>query len=896
LRTLALASVIAALYPVPSLANCALEPSAKSSPENVGNEDFAAGCLPNGARYVIDRNPALPGSLLLSVNGGSDDELLGQSAAAHVIEHVGLAEYAGERTEYLRLLEARKILFLNGSTSYKSTDFAINLGPGFTAEDHETVAGLVRWWLTSIPISKSSIERERASVAAEGNSSWSLKPLFDIGRTLYGSRVGNGMERSYKEVGQLEPEAAEAFYRKWYRPDLATIVITGDVDVARWKAALASTVGTIPVSSAPNPRPNGRLLSSQFIQPVPGAPNRFLSVVADDAKELRVILASKRPALKADGEAAALRLALIREIVGEALNASAIDGSIVMQNSAFMASDADVEPLSLSAVLPVIEGQDYSPEISAKVEAGVARLRSLKDFGFTNGEIFKAKRRAAMSTAAVPIVSLLGYRDAALANHISRRLSDTERAKLIEAISPEEINSYLAATINVETDFDIAIAGPSSAKVETSLIEAARSGYALAMKYELARPVDRPFIKAFASPLAVPPAAREYRELDGNTAIFSLPGGQKIILKHIPSDAKNGGLALLASGQGMADAPATLKKAGIHNLSSSLSYTPPGVDGAAAKDFVEIEGLKFGIDIAPSGTVIRIRKTGGDMEALFQAARMALKRPTGEVPVIAYTDGIAMRYGANPKRAIVPDYAIVGDSLKKFDPQAIVVVGNFDLREARDLTMRYLGDLGPIAKRKRATAATMPIEALGEVYRTVEPREGGNVQVRQIFSAAYAASESSDAAVAILSKLVKDSIFETHRREGGYYAFATYENWASDSPRSPSVADISILYMVDNELVSKFDALTAKVVSDYADGRIDPLSFEAAKQAVLDEFGTPTDDPVAQARAVLKDFETGRSILEPIEDPAPAIRTIKLSDVQNMARLFFAKGSKPGTD
>ena len=109
-------------------------------------------------------------------------------------------------------------------------------------------------WSHFIALQPKEIDSERGVIMEElrtrDGASWrsTIKMLQAIGKgTKYAERNLIGYLDGLKGFSHDE---LEAFYRKWYRPDLQAVVIVGDVDVDRVEADLKKLMSDIPASPA----------------------------------------------------------------------------------------------------------------------------------------------------------------------------------------------------------------------------------------------------------------------------------------------------------------------------------------------------------------------------------------------------------------------------------------------------------------------------------------------------------------------------------------------------------------------------------------------------------------------------------------------------------------------
>ena len=70
-------------------------------------------------------------------------------------------------------------------------------------------------------------------------------PFYDVkvGGTRYSERMPLG---TAEEIKSMTAEKLENFYRKWYVPELATIVVVGDLNVGEMEGKIKEVFGGVP--------------------------------------------------------------------------------------------------------------------------------------------------------------------------------------------------------------------------------------------------------------------------------------------------------------------------------------------------------------------------------------------------------------------------------------------------------------------------------------------------------------------------------------------------------------------------------------------------------------------------------------------------------------------------
>lgn len=222
------AVVLLALAALPLLAQ---DQELKPIAQIQGIEEYK---LPNGLRIVLVPDATKPTlTMNLTVLVGSVHEGGGEAGMAHVFEHILFhsAEGFPDITETLKNLGAN----YNGSTSYERTNYFETVNA--TDENLETVIKLEAARLSKADLKPEDLEKEGKIVENE----------FDIGESspqglLFKAFMGAMYD--YHNYGRspigtvddfraLKIDAIRAFYKRYYRPDNAVVILTGKFERAK---------------------------------------------------------------------------------------------------------------------------------------------------------------------------------------------------------------------------------------------------------------------------------------------------------------------------------------------------------------------------------------------------------------------------------------------------------------------------------------------------------------------------------------------------------------------------------------------------------------------------------------------------------------------------------------
>jgi zinc protease len=222
------------------------------------------GALPNGMRYAILRNtqPAGRVSVRLRIDAGSLNESDNQTGLAHFLEHMAFRGSAHvESGEALRMLERLGLAVgadANAFTDFTQTVYKFDI-PSADAAKLDTALMLMRETASELTLTEAAFEAERQVVLSEergGAGPSRQRAETELGLVFKGQRAASRLP-----IGKVDllrttgPEPLRQFYRDYYRPERAVLVVVGDFDPkeveAKIKARFADWKN--PAPAAPDP-------------------------------------------------------------------------------------------------------------------------------------------------------------------------------------------------------------------------------------------------------------------------------------------------------------------------------------------------------------------------------------------------------------------------------------------------------------------------------------------------------------------------------------------------------------------------------------------------------------------------------------------------------------------
>ena len=205
------------------------------------DKNWLFGTLPNGVRYAIRKNGVPPGqvSVRVRIDAGSLYEEESEQGFAHFLEHLSFrGSKAVPEGESKRAWQRLGVTFgsdSNASTTPTETVYKLDLPNARQAGLDESLK-ILSSMMEDPNIVESTVNAERAVVKAEQREAFGAavnldnasRKLFYAGQKL-GTRAPIGTVES---LTAATPAALQAFHDRWYRPERAVVVVSGDMDPA----------------------------------------------------------------------------------------------------------------------------------------------------------------------------------------------------------------------------------------------------------------------------------------------------------------------------------------------------------------------------------------------------------------------------------------------------------------------------------------------------------------------------------------------------------------------------------------------------------------------------------------------------------------------------------------
>jgi len=390
-----LRAALAALLVLPAIGNVAAPrlhaqgTATAARATDVPDIAFEKYALANGLEVILSEDHRLP---LVAVNlwyhVGPANEEPGRTGFAHLFEHMMFqGSKHAEGDSHFKLVEGAGGS-LNGTTGFDRTNYFETL-PANQLE--------LALWLESDrmgylldDLDQEKLSNQQDVVRNERRQSIENRPygivdekmyqmLFPAGHPYYANVIG-----SHADIQAAQLADVQAFFRKYYAPNNASLAIVGDIDKAATKRLIEKYFGPLK-SGPPVQKPN--------VQTPPITSERR-AVVTDRVELPRVYMAWLSPKIYTQGDADA-------DVAASALGngkSSRLYKSLVYDQQIAQDVSAYQYSLMLTSVF-VIEATARPGHTAQEIEGAIdAELRNFQESGPTTAEIERARNGAESQT------------------------------------------------------------------------------------------------------------------------------------------------------------------------------------------------------------------------------------------------------------------------------------------------------------------------------------------------------------------------------------------------------------------------------------------------------------------------------------------------------------------
>ena len=389
--------------------------------------------LDNGLQVVVVTNRRAPiVTHMVWYKVGAADELPGESGNAHFLEHLMF-----KGTETLGPGEFSQIIARNGGQENAFTSHDFTAYYQTVARDRlEIVMRHEADRMHNLVLNDEIVLPERDVVLEERRSRVDNNPGSRLGEMVNAALYLNHPYRLpvigwEHEIEALNTQTALAFYRRWYAPNNAVLVVAGDVTGQEVRALAEKYYGPIPARTVPERR--------RTTEPPQHAARRVTMESAQVRQpSLSITYLAPSYGSATDGEPYALQI--LEQILGGGAT-SVLYRALVVESGLAISAGAGYSPTGLDSGRFTFY---VSPRDGVEVESAEAALRAqistLLAEGVSDREIATAKRR--LKSASVFARDSLSTG----ANIFGRALTTGQSVEDVEAW-PERIEAVTKARI-----------------------------------------------------------------------------------------------------------------------------------------------------------------------------------------------------------------------------------------------------------------------------------------------------------------------------------------------------------------------------------------------------------------------------------------------------------------
>jgi zinc protease len=350
--------------------------------------------FPNGLHVLLfpdDSKPKITVNVVYRV--GSRNEGYGETGMAHLLEHMVFKTSTSGR-ELFKELTDRAGGFFNGTTNYDQTMYFETFNAG--DDNLRWALGLEADRMVRMTMLKKDLDSEMTVVrnemeAGENDPSEVLEErvlasaynFHNYGKTVIGNRT---------DVERVPIENLAVFYRKYYEPDNADLIIAGQFDPAKALGMVAETIGAIP-------RPT-RVLTQPYTSEPTQEGER--SVILRRVGNIQDVMVAYHIPAALHPDAASLQVAaqilgapqtgrLYKELVDSKKAVSVFMYANHMHDPGFSIASAQLKPdqsidEAQQVLLKVVEGLGANPPSQEEVDRAKGRILKNIELALTNSQ------------------------------------------------------------------------------------------------------------------------------------------------------------------------------------------------------------------------------------------------------------------------------------------------------------------------------------------------------------------------------------------------------------------------------------------------------------------------------------------------------------------------------
>lgn len=398
--------------------------------------------LDNGLEVVVVENHRAPiVSHMVWYRVGAADEPAGKSGIAHLLEHLMFKGTPtippGEFSKIVARIGGRD----NAFTSSDYTAYFQNIA----ADRLEAVMKMEADRMRNLVLDDQNFTTELAVVLEERRSRTDNNP-----QALLTEQMEAALYRNHpyhrpvigwaSEIAGLTREDALAFYKRWYAPNNAIVVVAGDVDPEKVRALAQTYYGPLKPEEIP-----ARLRADE----PPQVAARAITLEDPRVQQQSWSRMYMAPSYTAGDKSAAYALQVLSEILGGGATSRLYKSLVVTQGLAASAG-AWYDPSALDHSSFGMAATPRPGVALPKLEAALDKeIQTVLDKGISVAEVERAKARLKANVAYARDSLHTGARVLGEALTTGQTVADVEAwPERIAAVTPEQVNAAAKAVLD----------------------------------------------------------------------------------------------------------------------------------------------------------------------------------------------------------------------------------------------------------------------------------------------------------------------------------------------------------------------------------------------------------------------------------------------------------------
>ena len=697
------------------------------------------GKLENGLTYFIRHNdkPAQRAEFYLASDVGAFQEEDHQDGLAHFLEHMcfnGTKNFPEKAMlNWLQSIGAEFGRNINASTGFEQTQYMLNNIPISRESIIDSCLLVLHDWSHFVTCDPAEIDAERGVILEERrtrrNAGWRMfeKSLpYYYGDTPYARRTLIGSEEQLKT---FVPESLTSFYHTWYRPDMQAVVVVGDVDVDKVEAKIKDIFSDIP--AAENPK-------EKILYALPENAEPVIAIITDPeatSSSIEVLWKSEPLPKEMANTDIAFMTDLVKSYIGLIMS-ERFNDIVARPDAPFLGASFYIGRLCRSTEAAMGNVGFRDGDAVSAFTAFMTELEKMKKFGFTDGEVQRAKEKILSSfekaAEAAPTRKNADFvRPILNSFHFNELNMDPATELQLAQMICSQLNAALlnqvAASVITEENMVILFNGPEKEGLANPTAEELAAALAAVEHAEIKANEEEDLNEPLISkPLKGSKIKKEEKGIYGST-VWTLKNGVKVIV--LPTQYKQDEVIFSLSLEGGRTLIPTADMPSFEDNIWSLYLNNTGVSkfpattlskmlaGKMVSVNTSLGGIRHGIDG---------RSTPKDLETAFQLMYLYFVEPrfdadeymTGIRQIEAILPNLANNpqfkfrnamnktlYGNNERVVELNEETLAKASLAGIEKvyrnilfkdaagAVLTVIGNVDIDALRPLVEKYAGSL-----------------------------------------------------------------------------------------------------------------------------------------------------------------------------------------------------------